>query len=80
MISPDIFTVLRTSPEGDQHILAMTNVTPRPCKIEMPLSEIGIEANQWYDLVGKRSCMAQDKKLRVALQPYDVVWLVPSAE
>ena len=41
MVSPDVFTVLRTSPEGDERILTMTNVTPRQTSIEIPLSECG---------------------------------------
>ncbi|NET33207.1 MAG: sugar phosphorylase [Cyanothece sp. SIO1E1] len=80
MISPDVFTVLRTSPAGNQHILALTNVTPRVCQIQIPVSELGIQENHWYGLVGQRGWMTQDQVLTVTLQPYDVVWLMPFVE
>jgi len=80
MISPDIFTVLRISPEGDQHILALTNVTGRVCKIGIPLSDLGVDRGHWYDFVCKRGWIAKEGKLGVTLQPYDVCWLIPFDE
>lgn len=77
MISPDVFTVLRTSPEGDQHILAMTNVTSRVCRIEISLSELNLKETRWYDLINEKEWAAKNKKLSITLQPYDVVWLRP---
>jgi len=80
MISPDIFAVLRISPEGDQHVLALTNVTGSVCKIGIPLSDLGVDRGHWYDFVGKRGWIAKDGKLGVTLQPYDVCWLIPFDE
>ncbi len=80
MISPDIFTVLRISPQKDQHILTMTNVTNRVSRIEISVAELGVEERHWYDLVGKRGWIAKNGSLEVTLQPYDVVWLIPFSE
>jgi len=80
MISPDIFAVLRICPDGDQHILALTNVTAKVCQIGIFLSELGVENVHWYDLVGKRGWIAKDGKLGVTLQPYDICWLIPFNE
>jgi sucrose phosphorylase len=80
IISPDIFTVFRTSPEGDQHILTMTNVTNKKCTIEIPLSDLTVEETRWYDLLNKKEWKAEKKKLSITLQPYDVVWLKPHCE
>ncbi len=80
MISPHVFTVLRISPAGDQHILTLTNVTPRPCQVKIPLSELGVQETQWYGLFGRRGWMTQDQILNINLQPYDVVWLIPFGE
>ena len=77
MISPDVFTVLRTSPEGDQHILAMTNVTSRVCRIEIPLSEFTLKETRWYDLINEKEWVVDNERLTVELQPYDVIWLKP---
>ena len=80
MVSPGVFIVLRTSPDCEQHILTMTNVTAEVIRVSIPLSEIELEWKNWYDLVGKRGWRAKDKALMVTLQPYDVVWLIPFAE
>lgn len=76
MISPHIFTVLRTSPEGEL-ILTLTNVTNEVCQIEIPLSEVGTKEMRWYDIVSGMEWMADDKKLYLTLQPYDIIWLEP---
>jgi len=80
MISPNIFIVLRTSPEGDQHILAMTNVTSRECSVEIPLLELKIGETRWYDLLSEKEWRTKNKRLSITLQPYDVVWLKPVNE
>jgi len=79
-LSSSVFAVLRTSPRGDEHILALTNVTGRTCGLEIALDEIGVNENQWYDLVNGRGLMAQNGKLAVTLNPYDVRWLMPFSE
>ncbi len=80
MISPSVFTVLRTSPEMDQHILTITNVTSKECHLEISLPETDTSESQWYDLIGKKAFLAENQKLRITLQPYDVIWLQPSSE
>ena len=80
MVSPDVFAVLRTSPEGNERILAMTNVTPRQTLIEIPLSESGTQETHWLDLLSDKEWIAEEGKLKVTLEPYDVVWVKPRAE
>jgi len=76
-ISPRVFTVLRTSPEGDRNILAMTNVAGVACSVELRLSCLGIEKDIWRDLLSGRTFEAESGTLKITLQPYDVVWLKP---
>ncbi|UCE07967.1 MAG: alpha-glucosidase C-terminal domain-containing protein, partial [bacterium] len=80
MISPTVFTVLRTSPELNQHILTITNVTSKECQLEISLSEIDSSESQWYDLISGKEWLAENQKLSITLQPYDVIWLQPSSE
>ena len=80
MISPSLFAVLRISPELDQHILTITNVTNKECHIEIPISDIGSSEPLWYDLIERKTWSAEDQKLSITLQPYDVIWLQPSCE
>ena len=77
MISPDIFTVLRISPEGDQYILTLTNVTHTVRHIEVPLDELPVSETCWYDLISKKEWLAENRLLSVTLLPYDAIWLAP---
>ena len=76
-LSTDVFALLRISPEGDDHILALINVTDKTCPTEIPLNETGISKTHWHDLLSEREWTARDEKLCVSLAPYDVVWLKP---
>ena len=79
-LSPQVFCVLRTSIDGLQHVLAMTNISPHSCHLGVSLEEIGIEETHWYDMVQKRGWSAQDGRLNLELEPYDISWLVPMTE
>ncbi len=79
-LSKDVFAVLRTAPEGNEHILTLTNVTNRITRLQLSLAEVGMNEVQWYDLYGKRGWMAKEQKLDLPLQPYDVIWLIPFRE
>ncbi len=76
-ISPNVFAVFRTSPEGDSHILSLVNVTDSICHIDVPVSRLAVEVSHWYDLVSKMEWIADDGGLHLTLQPYDVIWLEP---
>ena len=80
MVSPHVFTVLRTSPEGDEHVLTMTNVTSSTTQIEIQLSDLNIQHHHWHDLLGDKTWVAEGNKISVTLEPYDVIWLKPRVE
>jgi len=80
MNSPDVFAVLRTSPEGDEWILTMTNVTLRQTRIEIQPSEWGAQETHWFDLINENEWIAEEGKLKVTLEPYDIAWLKAVAE
>jgi len=79
-LSPKVFAVLRRSPKGDQHILCLTNVSAEEVPIAIPMSELGIEDTQWYDLVGHSGWTTDGHKLTGCLHPYAVSWLIPFGE
>ncbi len=79
-LSTDIFSVYRISPEEDQHILTLTNVTDKVCKVGIPLSELNTEETHWYDIVSGMEWMAENQTLYLTLLPYDVIWLTPIGE
>ena len=55
-----------------------TNVTPRQTQVEIPLSECGTQETHWFDLISENDRVAEDGKLKVTLEPYNVVWLKAS--
>ncbi len=84
-ISPKVFSVYRISPEGDQHILSLVNVTNEVCHVEIPLSGSGLSEfsgpeTVWIDIAGGMERVTENKKLFVVMQPYDVIWLEPLDE
>jgi glucosylglycerate phosphorylase len=80
MLSPQVFSILRTSPGGDEHVLCITNVSNTDCRFEVATSELGIECVYWYDLFAGRGWTATDGVLAVQLKPYEVAWLTPFRE
>ena len=79
-LSPKVFSVFRTSPEGDEHILTLTNVANRMSDIEVPLDEVGIQDTRWYDLITEGERSAHGGKLPIRLEPYEILWLKPVSE
>ncbi len=41
-LDPSIFALLRISPDCEQHILTLTNVTPRSCQVTIPVHKLGV--------------------------------------
>ncbi len=74
-ICPEIFSVLRLSPEEDEQILCLINVTNNVCSIEVPLSELNTDQIMWIDLVSDMEWMADEQKLFLKLNPYGLSWL-----
>lgn len=78
--SPAVFALLRTSPEGDRHVLAMTNVTDGIVRVEYSHAELGLPERLWHDMVSGDQQLADDEGLSVELGPYEVCWLIPASE
>jgi sucrose phosphorylase len=74
-LSPQIFAVLRTSPELDQTILALINVSPQVCHTQVDVAGLEIEDVLWHDLVSDMDWEAENGLLQLELMPYDVIWL-----
>ncbi len=74
-LSPQVFSVLRRSPEGDEHILTLTNVANKRIDLKIFLSELGVKATEWIALIDEREYGAASGELNITLEPYDVVWL-----
>jgi glucosylglycerate phosphorylase len=74
-IKPEIFAVLRTSPNKDQHILSLINITDDEFQITIPKKTVNIFEQEWYDLISQDMYTFKDESISLTLKPYDVVWL-----
>ena len=79
-LSPEVFSVLRTSPEKDRHLLSLINITAHPVSLSIPLSEIQTGATRWYDIVREKELKTQGDILSIDILPYEAFWLIPSDE
>ncbi len=77
IIQPEIFAVLRTSPDKSQHILSLINVTSDDIQVTIPKSRVNIFKQKWYDLISQDMHSYKNDNIILTLKPYDVVWLEP---
>ncbi len=79
-LSPRVFALLRESADGTDRVLTLTNVSSRPCALEIPLEALGGRSEAWLDLFHETAILkARGGRLYVNLEPYDVVWLAEEA-
>ena len=74
-LSPQVFAVVRTSPEHDQTIISLINVSNTVSHIEIELASIGESASIWFDLVSEMEWYAEGGTIYITLNPYDIYWL-----
>jgi glucosylglycerate phosphorylase len=74
-LGPAVFAVLRTSLDGRERVLAVTNLTAEPFDIAVPREQLGTSAAAWHDVIGRKRFTASRDALRVPMAPYEVLWL-----
>ncbi len=75
MISPKVFALLRTSPEGDESVLTLTGVSPVETRLRISLAEAGLRGGEFRDLLSGQIVPAADDTLSLTLSPYGRLWL-----
>jgi sucrose phosphorylase len=74
-----VFAVLRTTRDGRQRVLALTNVTAHAHEARFSAEDLGGRDHAWRDLItGQTFTCARDGGLPLTLRPYGVLWLTPS--
>jgi glucosylglycerate phosphorylase len=76
-VSPAVFAVTRTCPEGNQLVLTLTNVTHSRRTIKIPFGDVGGHEGPWMDTLSEKVFSPKPGQLSLTLQPYEVLWLVP---
>ena len=79
--TPDqVLALLRTSPPGDEHLLALINLANEAVPLDLPLPPEVAGDQAWRDLVRAEDVALPHGRLRLELAPYQVVWLRPRGE
>ena len=75
-----IFAVLRTAKIDHHRVLCLHNLTDEPAKVELD-SRLLAPTGHWTDLLsGHVNTYSALGKLELVLEPYQVIWIVPSRE
>jgi sucrose phosphorylase len=74
-ISESLFSVLRSTPDGKEHILALINVTSKLQSIEIDLPEVCSLAVEWQDIISRAGWLCKNGEIKISLKPYQIVWL-----
>jgi sucrose phosphorylase len=74
-LSPQVFALLRTSPEGDEAILALTVVTGEAVALKIPLDEEALPGGIYRDLLTCSEYETEGSVLNLTLPPYGRAWL-----
>jgi hypothetical protein len=79
-LGPTIFGLLRTSPDGLEHVVCLTSVTATPQCVTVQQADLGVTSHYWFDLIAGRGWLAANGELRLEFGPYDVLWITPSQD
>jgi len=74
-ISPNVFSVLRTSTDGGEQILSVISVVNHDCDIKIVLDDFGIENQNWVELISGHTITAGNKVLNLSLHAYDTLFI-----
>ncbi len=74
-LNDGIFSVLRTSPDGEERIIALTNVTGENQSVVIDIGALGCSVSTWKDIAGKREFRENCDTISLKLRPYQVCWL-----
>lgn len=74
-VADAFFVVHRTTIDGKEHILAITNVTHYNQYFRCDLSLLKISPKEWHDILSGRIVAAANNVLSFSVKPYEIFWL-----
>jgi glycosidase len=72
--NPALFCLLRISPDGQEQVLCLHNISAQPQHFEAKVDE-GLLEGSWRDLFSGEIERTDTQSLRLALKPYEIKWL-----
>jgi hypothetical protein len=72
-----LFALLRTSPDGREHVVCVHNVSHKTQIFQVNLAELGIAHNGILEdsITDARYPISNDGRCKLALEEYQVLWL-----
>jgi len=77
-ISDSVFSLIRTSVDGKENILCITNITTQDQNIRFDTNEVGLKNKSWHDILTGKLFKSPNGILSLNLKPYYVLWLKTS--
>ncbi len=74
-LSKSLFSLLRTSVDGKEKILAITNITDKNHYLDFDISRLGLKAKSWHNILSENTFPSPEGKLSFNIGPYEVLWL-----
>jgi sucrose phosphorylase len=74
-LSEGIFALLRTSPDGNSHVVCLHNVSDCPELLRLFPAQLGLPPGPWQDFLTGEVYAVSREGLSVSLPPYTVAWL-----
>lgn len=74
-ISDCLFAVMRTSVDGKETILAVTNITDKKQYVEFDIGRVGIKTGSWRDVLSNKCFESRQGRLTFGMEAYEVLWL-----
>jgi glycosidase len=76
-LDPGIFALLRRSPDGDEAILCLVNVTGQPHSLHLTAPVLAeMTGKPWRDMLSAQVFLPQAGSVNLSLQPYQSAWLL----
>ena len=66
-----IFSLLRTSPDGKEKIVALHNVTDNIQKFCFTKNQYGLSKKEYFDIISEKTINIE----KISLTPYQIIWL-----
>ncbi|MBA7567873.1 Glucosylglycerate phosphorylase [subsurface metagenome] len=66
-----IFSLLRTSPDGKEKIIALHNVTDNIQKFYLIKNQYGLNKKEYFDIISEKIIDIE----KISLKPYQIMWL-----
>ncbi|MBA7532513.1 Glucosylglycerate phosphorylase [subsurface metagenome] len=70
-LKKEVFSLLRTSPDGKEKIIALHNITDNIQKFYFTKNQYGLSKKEYFDIISERIINIE----KISLTPYQIIWL-----